>query len=187
MYKGIKIFHSVYIYSSTLKRERAVKLKHPCNKRNRKKNHTEHFPSEHLTLIWKVCFKKEKELNKSYIIVDSLLFTLLSLSSPISLSATIISISSLLSNRAALSSLLSSSAASASSHFSLKSSRRLPWSDWPSDPGALGLVVLREESPEGGGRVKSIARNSRVSANVSKLQAMTSKQYSLIFMTPYLQ
>lgn len=101
--------------------------------------------------------------------------------------ATSISISRRLSKRRALSSLLSSSAASASSHFSRKSSRRFAWSVLISAPGAFGNVVRREESPDGGGNVKSIMRNSRVSANVSKLHATASKQYSRIFRTPYLR
>lgn len=46
--------------------------------------------------------------------------------------------------------------------------------------------MRRDESPDGGGRVKSIALNSGVSANVSKLQAIISRQYSRIFTTPYL-
>ncbi|KAG7026981.1 hypothetical protein SDJN02_10989, partial [Cucurbita argyrosperma subsp. argyrosperma] len=54
-------------------------------------------------------------------------------------------------------------------------------------PGALGAVVRSEESPDGGGRVNSISLNSRVSANVSKLQAIVSKQYSRILITPYLE
>jgi len=62
----------------------------------------------------------------------------------------------------------------------------LPWSVFPALPGALGRVVRNESSPDGGGSVKSKARNSRVAANISKLQAMISKMYSLIFMTPYL-
>jgi len=101
--------------------------------------------------------------------------------------ATSISISRRLSKSNALSSLLSRSAASASSHFSRKSSRRFPWSVFRAAPGALGAVVRSEESPDGGGTVKSIARKSRVSANVSKLQAIVSRQYSLILMTPYLR
>lgn len=67
-----------------------------------------------------------------------------------------------------------------------RSSRRLLCSVLITAPGALGTVVRSEESPDGGGSVKSIARNSHVSANVSKLQAMVSRQYSRIFRTPYL-
>ncbi|KAK2977009.1 hypothetical protein RJ640_013627 [Escallonia rubra] len=74
--------------------------------------------------------------------------------------------------------------ASASSHFSRKSSRIFPSSVFTSAPGALGTVVRKEESPDGGGSVSNIARNSGVSANVSKLTAITSRQYSRIFKTP---
>lgn len=107
--------------------------------------------------------------------------------SDFSCSATSTSISRRLSKRNALSSLSSSSAASASSHFSRKSSRRFAWSVLITAPGALGMVVRSEESPDGGGSVNSIARNSRVSANVSKLHAIMSRQYSRIFATPYLR
>lgn len=48
-------------------------------------------------------------------------------------------------------------------------------------------MVRRDESPDGGGKVSSIALNSLVSANNSKLQAMVSRQNSRIFKTPYLE
>jgi hypothetical protein len=91
------------------------------------------------------------------------------------------STSSLLSNSAALSSLSSSSAASASNHFSRKSSRRFPWAVLPAVPGALGRVVRSESSPDGGGSVKSKARNSRV----CKQLKVASDEIQTIF--PYFQ
>ncbi|KAJ9537865.1 hypothetical protein OSB04_030598 [Centaurea solstitialis] len=57
-------------------------------------------------------------------------------------------------------------AASTSSHFSRKSSRTFPSVIFISAPGALGAVVRSDESPDGGGSVRSIALNSRVQAIV---------------------